>query len=241
MESTKARERREHLRNVALLSFEAKEHRQLQQEKHLREEEEKHARAKRWENNRGEAAARVPLLPKELWAMISTMDQRERDQLEAWTEWADATLMQLVVVWFRTDGQRDSRWLGSLVGKNGSMSCADTANMALRFTPWCRAVLQPGAMNDPLLYMGRDHAPANFVSVFVHMLSMMNYLGFHNVIARLQRIMRLLMRCIHPDSGVPKYIPGPPNSDDDEDDWDEDVPEPGQQPPCPQKSFTARA
>ena len=76
--------------------------------------------------------------------MISTMDQRERDQLEAWVAWANATLMQLVVVWFRTDGQRDSKWLGRLVGKRGGIACADTANMATRFAPWCRAILQPG-------------------------------------------------------------------------------------------------
>ena len=223
---------------MALLSFEAEERRLRQQERHRQEEEERDARMKRWEDNRGEAAERVPLLPKELWAMISTMERRERGQLEAWKRWADAKLMQLVVEWFRMGGQHDSRWLGSLVGKGGGMACADTANMALRFTPWCRAILQPGAMNDPLLHMGRDHAPADFVNVYVHMLSMMNYLGFHDVIARLQRIMRLLMRCIHPDSGVPKYVPGP---DDDEHDWEEDAPEPGQQPPCPQKSYTARA
>ena len=60
---------------------------------------------KRWEDNRGEAAERVPLLPKELWAMISTMERRERGQLEAWRRWADAKLMQLVVEWFRMGAQ----------------------------------------------------------------------------------------------------------------------------------------
>ena len=233
-ESSEAQERREHLRDMALLNFEAEERRLRQRERHRRAEEESYARMKRWEDNRGEAAERVPLLPKELWAMISTMERRERGQLEAWRRWADAKLMQLVVEWFRMGGQHDSRWLGSLVGEvEGS-----AYRMALRFTPWCRAILQPGAVNDPLLHMGRDHAPADFVNVYVHVLSMMNYLGFHDVMARLQRIMRLLMRCIHPDSGVPKYVPGP---DDDEHDWEEDAPEPGQQPPCPQKSYTARA
>ena len=234
VERSEAQERREHLRNMALLSLEAEERRLRQQARHRREEEERDARMKRWEDNRGEAAERVPLLPKELWAMISTMEQRERGQLEAWKRWADAKLMQLVVEWFRMGGQHDSRWLGSLVGEVEGTAY----RMALRFTPWCRAILQPGAVNDPLLHMGRDHAPADFVNVYVHMLAMMNYLGFHDVMARLQRIMRLLMRCIHPDSGVPKYVPGP---DDDEHDWEEDAPEPGQQPPCPQKSYTARA
>ena len=192
---------------------------------------------KRWEENRGDAAERVPHLPKELWAMISTMERRELQQDAAWTRWADARLMQLVVEWFRMGGRQDCRWLGSLVSRNGSMACADAANMTMRFTPWCRAILQPGATNDPLIHMG-SHAPADFVNVYVHMLAMMNYLGFHDVIARLQKFIRLLTRCIHPESGVPKYVPGP---DDDEHDWEEDAPEPGPQPPSPQKSYTAQA
>ena len=84
-------------------------------------------------------------------------------------------------------------------------------------------------------------APANFVSVYTHMLSMMDYLGFDNVIERLQRILRMLAQCVRPESGLPKYIPGPPDSDDEEDDWEDDVPEPGPQPPWPQKTFVAQA
>ena len=49
--------------------------------------------------------------------------------------------MQLVVVWFRKGGQRNSKWLGKLTGKNGGISCADTANIATRFAPWCSIVL----------------------------------------------------------------------------------------------------
>jgi hypothetical protein len=67
------------------------------------------------------------------------------------------------------------------------------------------------------------------------MLSIMNYLGFNNVIERLQRILRLLSRCLQPKSGVPKYIPRPPDSDDEEDDWDAESPIPGQQPQRPQR------
>jgi hypothetical protein len=241
VETNKARRKREHRQNVALLDLEEATQRTLRREKHEREERERDAKRQRWEDNRGEAAEQVPRLPKELWATIHQIGRQEQDQLDAWVAWADAKLMQLVVVWFRTGGQRDSQWLGKLVGPRGGPSVADTTNIALRFTPWCRSILQPGAENEPLHYGGRSNAPANFVNVYVHMLAMMNYLGFHNVIARLQRIMRLLMRCIHPDSGVPKYIPGPPDSDDEEDDWDDDVPEPGQQPPCPQKAFTDRS
>ena len=193
--------------------------------------------AARWRNNRGVAAALVPLLPPELWAHILRQGRDERAQLTAWAAWANATLMQLVVVWFRTGGQRNSKWLGKLVGKNGGIACADTANMATRFAPWCRAILRPGEENDPLHYSGASGAPAAFVNVYVHMLSMMNYLGFHNVIERLQLILRVLARCLRPDSGLPKYIPGPPDSDDEDDEWEEDVPEPGQQPPRPQKAI----
>ena len=73
------------------------------------------------------------------------------------------------------------------------------------------------------------------------MLSMMNYLGFHNVIKRLQLILRVLARCLRPESGLPKYVSGPPDSDDEDDQWEADVPEPGPQPPRPQKPFVARA
>ena len=107
--------------------------------------------------------------------------------------------------------------------------------------PWCRAILQPGNQNEPLHYEGNGAAPANFVNVHLHMLSMMNYLGFDNVIERLQRILRMLAQCVRPESGLPKYIPGPPDSDDEEDDWEDDVPEPGPQPPRPQKPFVAQA
>ena len=40
---------------------------------------------------------------------------------------------------------------------------------------------------------------------------------------------------------VPKYIPGPPDSDDEDNEWETEVPAPGQQPPRPQKRFVARA
>jgi hypothetical protein len=150
-------------------------------------------------------------------------------------KWADATLMQLVVGWFRTGGQRNSKWLGNLVGKNGGISSASTDDIATRFAPWCKAILHPGEENDPLHYSGANAAPAAFVHVYVHMLAMMNYLGFHNVIERLQRILKILARGLQPDSKVPKYIPGPPDSDDEEDTWDAEVPAPGQQPPWPQR------
>ena len=82
-----------------------------------------------------------------------------------------------------------------------------------------------------------------FVNVYVHMLFMMNYLGFHNVIERLQLILRVMARCLRPESGLPKYVPlpGPLDSDDEDDQWEADVPEPGPQPPQPQKPFVARA
>ena len=162
-------------------------------------------------------------------------------QLAAWVAWANSTLLQLVVVWFRTGGQRDSRWLGKLVGRRGGIVTGDTANIGNRFKPWCRAILQPGQQNDLLHYEGNSNAPANFVNVYTHMLSMMKYLGFDNVIERLQRILRSLAQCVNPKSGMPKLIPGPPDSDDDEDDWEDDAPEPGPQPPLPQKQFVAQA
>ena len=195
----------------------------------------------RWTDNRGEAVTSVPLLPPDLWTHILQQGQDERAQLEAWVTWANATLLQLVVVWFRTGGQRNSHWLGKLVGKNGGVLTSDAANIAKRFTPWCRAILQPGERNEPLHYTGPSGVPANFLNVYLHMLSMMNYLGFHNVIERLQRILKLLAQCLRPESGMPKWIPGPPDSDDEEDDWEDDAPEPGPQPPLPQKQFVAQA
>ena len=164
------------------------------------------------------AAALVPLLPSEIWAHILRQGQDERTQLRAWVAWAHATLLQLVVVWFRTGGQRNNRWLGKLVGKNGGISTANTANMMSRFAPWCKAFLSPGEENEPLHYSGMSAVPAAFIDVYEHMLYMMTYLGFHNVIERLQHHLRLLARCVHPDSGTPKYIPGPPDSDDEDDD-----------------------
>jgi hypothetical protein len=87
--------------------------------------------------------------------------------------------------------------------------------------------------------LGLGEVPTNFVNVYLHMLSMMKYLGFHNVIERLQRILKLLAQCLRPESGMPKWIPGPPDSDDEEDDWEDDAPEPGPEPPQPQKAFVA--
>ena len=73
------------------------------------EEDNFRAMAMRWENNRGEAVTSVPLLPPDLWAHILQHGREERAQLEDWVAWANATLFQLVVVWFRTGGQRDSK------------------------------------------------------------------------------------------------------------------------------------
>ena len=93
--------------------------------------------ALRWRDNRGAAVTSpsVPLLPPELWAHILRQGRDERAQLEAWVAWANATLKQLVVAWFRTGGQRNSKWLDRLVGNRGGIACADTANMATRFAP----------------------------------------------------------------------------------------------------------
>ena len=73
------------------------------------------------------------------------------------------------------------------------------------------------------------------------MLSMMTYMGFPNVIERLQRILRLLAQSLVKGSSLPKYIPGPPDNEDDEDDWEDEAPEAGPQPPLPQKLFVAPA
>ena len=72
------------------------------------------------------------------------------------------------------------------------------------------------------------------------MLSMMNYLGFRDVVGRLKSLLRTFARCLQPGSGVPKYIPGPPDSEDDDDGWDTQVPEPGVQPPRPTKKYVTR-
>ena len=193
--SKKALKLQEHKRKVALAlgqqrtSEEAEVQRRIQRRRRRQEVEEHQAMAMRWKNNRGEAVASVPLLPPELWAHILRQGRLERAQLETWVAWANATLMKLVVVWFRTNGQRDKKWLGRLVANRGGIASADTANIATRFAPWCRAILQPGEENDPLHYTGTGGAPANFVNVYTHMLSMMKYLGFHNVIERLQLIL----------------------------------------------------
>ena len=243
--SKQALKLQEHKRQVALTlekkeaGNKAREEEELQKRKV--EEDNRRAMAMRWTDNRGEAVASVPLLPPDLWAHIRQQGQDEHAQREAWVTWANATLLQLVVVWFRTGGQRNSHWLGKLVNKNGGVCYSDPDNIAKRFTPWCRAILQLGERNEPLHYTGPGGVPANFLNVYRHMLSMMNYLGFHNVIERLQRILRMLAQCLRTESGLPKYIPGPPDSDDDEDDWEDDAPEPGPQPPLPQKLFVAQA
>ena len=123
------------------------------------------AMAMRWQDNRGEAVTSVPLLPPDLWAHILQQGREERAQLEEWVAWANRKLLQLVVVWFRTGGQRDSGWLGRLVTKSGGITTRDTDNIAKRFRPWCRAILQPGNQNEPLHYEGNGAAPANFVNV----------------------------------------------------------------------------
>jgi hypothetical protein len=57
-----------------------------------------------------------------------------------------------------------------------------------RFRPWCNAILRPGEDNSPLHFAGVQGAPATFVDVYVRMLSMMNYLGFHAVVGRLPTV-----------------------------------------------------
>ena len=242
----KALKLREHKRMVALTlakeeaGNKARKEEELQKRRQQKvEEDDRRAMAMRWTESRGEAVASVPLLPPDLWTHIRQQNQDERAQLTAWVTWANATLLQLVVVWFRTGGQRNSRWLGRLINEKGNITTRDTDNIAKRFAPWCKAILQPGSQNEPLNYE-TGAAPAVFVSVHQHMLSMMTYLGFDDVIERLQRILRMLAQCVRPGSGLPKYIPGPPDSDDEEDDWEDDVPEPGPQPPLPQKTFVAR-
>ena len=161
--------------------------------------------------------SRCRSLPADLWALILRHGKVEREQSRAWVEWADRLLMQLVAIWFRTGGQRKSKWLGTLMGKNGGVSYASTDAMEDRFRPWCNAILRPGEDNSPLHFAGvRKEHPQRFVDVYVHMLSMMNYVGFHDVVGRLKRILRTFARCLQPGSDVPKYIPGPPDSEDED-------------------------
>ena len=205
--------------------------------KQQQEEVDRVARAERWVLNRGLAAESVPCLPADLWALIFRHRKVEREQSRAWVEWADRKLMQLVAIWFRTGGQRSSKWLGTLMGKNGGISFASTDAMEDRFRPWCNAILRPGEENSPVHFAGAEGAPARFVDVYVHMLSMMNYAGFHDVIGRLKKILRTFARCLQPGSNVPKYIPGPPDSEDESDTWTAEVPEPGVQPPRPTEKY----
>ena len=208
-----------------------------QRRKQQQKEVDRLAMAERWTLNRGLAAESVPCLPADLWALIFRHRKVEREQSRAWVEWADRKLMQLVAIWFRTGGQRSSKWLGTLMGKNGGVSYASTDAMEDRFRPWCNAILRPGEENFPVHFAGAQGAPARFVDVYVHMLWMMNYVGFHVVIGKLKRILRTFARCLQPGSNVPKYIPGPPDSEDEDDNWTTEVPEPGVQPPRPMEEY----
>ena len=185
--SKKAFKAQEHKRAMALslekqstIASMARYAEELQKQKV--EEDNRRAMAKRWTDNHGEKAASTPHLPQEMWDRILQEGPDERAQLAAWVAWANSTLLQLVVVWFRTGGQRDSRWLGRLINEKGNITTRDTDNIAKRLAPWCKAILQPGSQNDLLHYEGNENAPANFVNVYTHMLSMMKYLGFDNVI-----------------------------------------------------------
>ena len=214
-----------------------KEQRRKQQE----EEVERQERAERWRVNRGEAAAKVPFLPKELWSLIYNQRNIESERYKAWQRWANKRLMQLVAIWFRTGGQRNSKWLGTLMGSNGGIAHASTDSIETRFRPWCNAILRPGEENHPVHFSGTKGAPVTFVNVYVHMLSMMNYMGFHDVIGQLKGILRTFARCLQPGSDVPKYIPGPPDSEDENDEWTTEVPDPGVQPPPPFKRYVTPA
>ena len=167
-----------------------------QRRKQQQKEVDRLAMAERWTFNRGLAAESVPLLPADLWALIFRHRKVEREQSRAWVEWADRRLMQLVAIWFRTGGQRSSKWLGTLMGKNGGVSYASTDAMEDRFRPWCNAILRPGEENFPVHFAGAQGAPARFVDVYVHMLWMMNYVGFHDVIGKLKRILRIFVQCL---------------------------------------------
>ena len=204
--------------------------RQRAEQRHRAEQREVQERAQRW----SERSDNVPHLPPEVWAHVHQQTLDEEAQLAEWLVWADATLMELVVIWFRTGGHRKPQWLGSLVGKNGGISTSSTDNIGDRFRPWCNSIIHPGQRNTPLHYqLGSAVAPAEFVAIHDHMLVMMQYLGFEEVITRLQRILRLLAKCITPTSNVPRYIPRPPDSDDDEPDWSDNAPTPGAQPRLP--------
>jgi hypothetical protein len=195
--------------------------RQRAEQRHRAEQREVQERAQRW----SERSDNVPHLPPEVWAHVHQQTLDEEAQLAEWLVWADATLMELVVIWFRTGGHRKPQWLGSLVGKNGGISTSSTDNIGDRFRPWCNSIIHPGQRNTPLHYqLGSAVAPAEFVAIHDHMLVMMQYLGFEEVITRLQRILRLLAKCVTPTSNVPRYIPRPPDSDDDEPDWSDYAP-----------------
>ena len=214
----------------------------MQQRKRQQEEEvERQERAERWRIRRGEAAAKVQRLPKELWAHIHNQGKIESERYRAWQQWANKRLMQLVAFWFRTGGQRSNKWLGTLMGRNGGISMATTDSIENRFRPWCNAILRPGELNEPVHFSGSTGAPVTFVNVYVHMLAMMNYMGFHDVIGQLKGILRTFARCLQPGSDLPKYIPGPPDSDDEDDEWTHEVPDPGVQPPPPLKRYVTPA
>jgi hypothetical protein len=68
------------------------------------------------------------------------------------------------------------------MGKSGGVSYASTDAMEDRFRPWCNAILRPGEENFPVHFAGAQGAPVRFVDVNVHMLWMMNYVSFHDVI-----------------------------------------------------------
>jgi hypothetical protein len=123
------------------------------------------------------------------------------------------------------------------MGKNGGVSYASTDAMEDHFRPWCNTILRPGEENFPVHFAGAQGAPIRFVDVYVHMLWMMNYVGFHVVIGKLRRILRTFARCLQPGSNVPKYIPGPSDSEDEDDNWTMEVPEPGVQPPRPMEKY----
>ena len=209
--------------------------------KQLEGEKEREERAERWDVRRGEKGKAFPQLPSDLWALILKHKKAEREQSKTWAAWADRTLMQLVAIWFRTGGHKNRQWLGNLMGNRGGVSFSTTDAIEDRFRPWCNAILRPGEPNSPLNFTGIQAVPTTFVDVYVHMLAMMNYLGFRDVVARLKSHLRAFARCLQPGSGLPKYIPGPPDSEDEDDGWDAlSVPEPGVQPPRPTKKYVNR-
>ena len=209
--------------------------------KQLEGEKEREERAERWDVRRGEKVKAFPQLPSDLWALILKHKKAEREQSKTWAAWADRTLMQLVAIWFRTGGHKNRQWLGNLMGNRGGVSFSTTDAIEDRFRPWCNAILRPGEPNSPLNFTSIQAVPTTFVDVYVHMLAMMNYLGFRDVVARLKSHLRAFARCLQPGSGLPKYIPGPPDSEDEDDGWDAlSVPEPGVQPPRPTKKYVNR-